>query len=318
MMSFLASSQVLFNRELISDKGTKELAEAQLQVRGHQLPGSAFQLRFLCVMMYEGKVCLYPGKHGICVYCSRMTSSSEVLIDKQLFSGKDEKDTESHLISHWCSPPLLPFPCSLCLNPSGIWITCSCAFCTLKSSITTVYTAQNQAQVCNVEINHVLWHHCLEWTEGWTQSKLTWDLGTQSLLTIWSNWRNCPVDWGWFVSVFYTVFLYYQRAPTTFLCRMYYRWLPDRWLICCNEASPTCFWRKENSMVPKCSQLAVYVFSSCCDQLPSQTVVREQKTEDLLSFHHMKMYSHIMSTVGGLTGQLVALTIPRGTEYRIA
>lgn len=70
--------------------------------------------------------------------------------------------------------------------------------------------------------------------------------------------------------------------------------------------------------VPKGSRLTMYVFSSCFDELPSQTVIREPKTEDLLSFHHVKMYGHIVHTVGGLTGQLTASAIPRGAEYGIA
>ena len=71
-------------------------------------------------------------------------------------------------------------------------------------------------------------------------------------------------------------------------------------------------------MVPKGSQLAMNVFSSCSDQLPSQTVVREQKTEDLLSFHHVKMWGHIVPTAGGLTVHLAAFVIPGGSEYGTA
>lgn len=58
--------------------------------------------------------------------------------------------------------------------------------------------------------------------------------------------------------------------------------------------------KEGKSVVPKGSQLTMYVFSSCFDELPSQTVIRETKREDLLSFHHVKMYGHIVRTAGGL------------------
>ena len=82
------------------------------------------------------------------------------------------------------------------------------------------------------------------------------------------------------------------------------------------QQSKSYMFLKEGKMyVTKCLQLSTYIFSPCFDELPSQTVVREQKTEDLFGFHHVEMFSHIVPTAGGLTGQLVALVIPRGAEY---
>lgn len=146
------------------------------------------------------------------------------------------------------------------------------------------------------------------------QRKLIWDLWTQSF-RIWQQLKKLPQQVGDSLCLCFTqpsciiqwLLPFSSVAGVTDDCQ------PDGWSAA--KASPTCFWKKEKSMVPKGSQLAMYVFSSCSDQSPSQTVVREQKTEDLLSFHHVKMYGHITPTVGGLTGQLAASVIPRGAEY---
>jgi len=46
----------------------------------------------------------------------------------------------------------------------------------------------------------------------------------------------------------------------------------------------------------------MYIASSYCDQLPTQTAGGQQKTEDQLSFIHIEMHSYIMPTMGGRPG----------------
>lgn len=61
---------------------------------------------------------------------------------------------------------------------------------------------------------------------------------------------------------------------------------------------------------------AMYSFSSCSHELPSQTTAREN-TEDRLSVCLEKMQCCVVPTVGGLKGQPAASVIPRGPEDRM-
>lgn len=140
-----------------------------------------------------------------------------------------------------------------------------------------------------------------------------WDLWSGSPSGCGSNWRNCPNS---LVLVCVDVLHSFPvlvsgpcRFPLQHVLHMVARQMADL-----QQQSKSYMFLKE-SMVPMWVQLAVYVFSSCSHQLLSRTVVREQKTEDLLSLHHVKMHGHTVPTVGGLTGQPAALAIPRGAEY---
>lgn len=82
MMSFLASSQALFNGELVSDEPPGSWQKHDCRWQGHSPQPQHFCSAFSHTVICEGKVCSRPGKHGICVYCAWITSSSEMPIAK--------------------------------------------------------------------------------------------------------------------------------------------------------------------------------------------------------------------------------------------
>lgn len=88
-MSVLPSSQALFNGELGSDKPPRSWQKHSCRWQGHSPQPQPFCSSFSHTVIYEGKVCLYPRKRMVCVYCAWMTSSSKMLIAKRsCFLGK--------------------------------------------------------------------------------------------------------------------------------------------------------------------------------------------------------------------------------------
>lgn len=133
--------------------------------------------------------------------------------------------------------------------------------------------------------------------------------GLGSLSGCGSSWRNCP-----------------NRSLLVCVCALHslpglssgfclfplQHVVPDRSLICCNKASSMWFWRRGKIYGTKVLT-AMYMFSFCSGQLPSQTTAREN-TEDQLSLYHVKMQGCIVPTVRGLKGQPAASVIRRGLE----
>lgn len=163
-----------------------------------------------------------------------------------LFCVKAVKDTDHHLITHWHSPPLFPFPYSLCLDLSGLWTSSSCASCTLKISVTTIKAAENCTQEHNGDINKFLYFHCI-YNRG-TQNKQTWDVWTWESFMMWQQLKKLPKQDVVGLHLFYTAFLSYPVAPTFFLCSMSYQ--TDGWsaatkqVLCGSEAGKKNLWHQ--------------------------------------------------------------------------
>lgn len=108
-------------------------------------------------------------------------------------------------------------------------------------------------------------------------------------------------------------FLSYPVAPTFFLCSVSYQTdglsAATKQVLCGSEGG------KKKIYGTKVFT-AMFRFSSCSHELPSQTTAREN-TEDWLSLYLEKVQCCIVPTVGGLKGQPAASVICRGPEDRM-